>query len=63
MLREGESLNDLKAELACLNADLYQMCGTMPLHAFESLCRKIHLIELKIYSFKGGKYGNKKSYE
>ena len=61
MLREGESIIELKERLVCLYADLYQMCGHMPLAAFESLCRKIHGIEYKLYSFKGGRYGiNKK---
>lgn len=59
MLREGESIIELKERLVCLYADLYQMCGHMPLHSFESLCRKIHGIEIKLYSFKGGRYGNK----
>ena len=60
MLREGESINDLKCRLACLYADLYQMAAHMPLHALESLCRKIHGIEIKLYSFKGGRYGKEK---
>ena len=54
-------MKDLEMQLVCLNADLYQCCGSMPLTSLERLCRRIHLIELKIYSFKGGKNGNKKN--
>lgn len=50
-------------KLACAEADLYQGCGTMPLAALESLCRKINKYRLKLYSFKGGRYGNKNKRE
>ena len=59
MQRERESLKELEARLACLNADLYQMSGTMSVTSLESLCRKINLIQFKIYSFKGGRHGKK----
>lgn len=59
MLREGESIEDLEAQLAWLYADLYQMGWSVSLRSFENLCRKIHIIEFKIYSFKGGRYGKK----
>ena len=52
---------DLEARLASMNAELYQNGGSMPVSALESLCRRINLIKLKIYSFKGdSKYGKKK---
>ena len=57
MGRERYTVNELEAQLTCLTADLYQHCGTMPVAPLERLCRRIHLIELRIYSFKGGKYG------
>jgi len=61
MLREGESLIKLRLQLACLYSDLYQMAAHMPLAALESLCRKIHGIEHKLYSFnKGGRHGKEK---
>lgn len=60
MQSERYTLKDLEMQLVCLNADLYQCCGSMPLTSLERLCRKIHLIELKIYSFKGGKHGKRK---
>ncbi len=61
MQRERESILDLEARLASMNAELYQNGGSMPVSALESLCRRINLIKLKIYSFKGdSKYGKKK---
>ncbi len=39
-----------------LYADLYQRCGQMPLHSLEALARKIHAIDIKIRSFRGGLY-------
>lgn len=61
MERERESIWDLEARLASMNAELYQNGGSMPVTALESLCRRINLIRLKICSFKGdSRYGNKK---
>lgn len=57
MERERATLDELRHRLAHLHADLYQGCGSMPVASLESLCRKINVIELKIYSFKGGRYG------
>lgn len=51
-MRERYSLDELEAQLACMNADLYQYCGTMPVTSLESLCRKINSIKSKINSFK-----------
>lgn len=56
-MRERATLDELRGRLACLRADLYQMCGQMPVASLERLCRRIHTIEFKIYSFKGGRYG------
>ena len=47
-------------QLACANADLYQGCGTMPITALESLCRRINLYRHKIITFEGGRYGKRK---
>lgn len=63
MQLEKVTIRDLEDQLACLNADLYQTCGTMSVQSLERLCRKINLIRFKIYSFKGGRYGNKKNNE
>lgn len=59
MYREDLDIDYIKDQLACANADLYQGCGTMPLSSLESLCRKINLFRLKLYSFKGGRYGKR----
>lgn len=60
MMRSGgTSLRDLEQRLACLRADLYQTCGTMTVASLESLCRKINVIGLRIYSFKGGNNGKR----
>jgi hypothetical protein len=60
MQGERYTLKDLEIRLACLRTELYQCCGSMPLASMESLCRKIHLIGLKIYSFKGGNKNGKR---
>lgn len=53
-----KALKELKAQRSSLMADLYQTCGQMTVRSLEALCRKIHCIELKIHSFKGGIHGN-----
>ena len=57
MQREADTLNELKGRQACLHADLYQQCGSLTVTALERLCRKINVIGLRIYSFKGGRHG------
>lgn len=37
--------------------DLHRTVTVIDIHALERLLRKIHTIELKIHSFKGGVYG------
>lgn len=59
MQQERATLDDLRGRLASLNADLYQGCASMSVAAFEGLCRRIHMIELKIHSFNVGRYGDK----
>lgn len=51
MLSE-KTKKELERRRSSLRADLYQLCGQMTVHSLESLCRKIHAIEWKIYSFK-----------
>lgn len=60
MHKQRESLMELENRLQCLYVALYQTCGTMPLSLLENLCRRIHMIESRINSFKGGIYGNNK---
>lgn len=57
MYREGETIKELRSQLTCLRADLYQGCATMTLQSLERLCRKIHVTESRLYSFRGGRYG------
>lgn len=58
-MRESKSIKELEDRLACLNADLYQTCGSMSVTSLERLCRRIHLIEIKIYSFRVSNNGKK----
>ena len=51
MLSE-KTKKELERRRSSLYADLYQLCGQMTVHSLENLCRKIHAIEWKIYSFK-----------
>ena len=60
MYRKDHDIGYYRDRLACAYADIYQGCGTMPVTALESLCRKVNLYRYKIYSFKGGRYGNRK---
>lgn len=50
---------ELEMQLMSLDAYLYQTCGNMTVHRLEAICRKIHSLEIKIRSFRGGKNGNK----
>ena len=50
---------ELNSQRACLYVELRMACATMDVHSLERLCRKIHCIEIKIRSFRGGIYGNK----
>lgn len=60
MYREDHDMDYYRDQLACANADLYQGCGTMPITALESLCRRINLYRHKIITFEGGRYGKRK---
>lgn len=55
-MRRLNTIGYYKEQLACAEADLYQGAGTMPLHCFEDLVRKINMLRYKIYTFKGGLY-------
>ena len=50
---------ELEMQLMSLDAYLYQACGSMTVRSLESICRKIHLLEIKIHSFRGGRHGKK----
>lgn len=56
MPREEKLKSQYEAERACLYAELYQRAATMDVHSLERLCRRIHGIEIKMRSFRGGIY-------
>lgn len=58
MLRQAMAMKELELRRRILYADLYQLCGQMTVRGLESLCRKIHHIDLKIHSIKRA-YDNK----
>ena len=55
-MRRLNTIGYIKEQLACAEADLYQGAGTMPLHCFEDLVRRINMLRYKLYTFKGGLY-------
>lgn len=57
MLRTEETRLDMEAQRSCLYAELSQRAATMDVCSLERLCRRIHSIEIKMHSFKGGIYG------
>ena len=57
MRKSATTLPELKKRVVSLRADLYQRCAAMSVASVESLCRKLHVAEMMILSFKGGKYG------
>lgn len=59
MLKEERARQELEAQRNCLYAELYQRAASMGVRSLEALCRRIHSIEIKIHSFKGGLYDKK----
>ena len=57
MSRIETTCHDMELRRKCLYAELYQRAATMDIHSLERLCRRIHCIEIKTHSFKGGIYG------
>lgn len=57
MIKAKTTLKELSLRHQCLQADIYQRAATISLHSLESLCRRLHIIELKIYSSRGGIHG------
>ena len=47
---------ELEAERLRLYSELQRTVDYIGIHAFEGLLRRIHMIEVKIRSFKGGIY-------
>jgi len=56
MMKEERARRELEAQRCCLYLDLHRLATVMDVHSLERLVRKIHIIELKIHSFKGGIY-------
>jgi len=55
-MKEERARRELEAQRNCLYMDLHRTVTIIDLHGLERLLRKIHTIELKIHSFKGGIY-------
>lgn len=59
MPRIERTCHEMELKLKSLYAELYMTAATMDIHSLERLCRRIHGIEIKIRSFRGGIYDNK----
>lgn len=59
MPRIEQTCYDMELRRKCLYAELYQMAAKMDIHSLERLCRRIHGLEIKMHSFKGGLYGKR----
>ncbi|MCR4916255.1 MAG: hypothetical protein K6A96_10930 [Prevotella sp.] len=60
MLKKSITRKELEMRRSALYADLYQCAAHMDLHSMENLCRRINVIALKIYAFKGNIYDKDK---
>ena len=54
MLKEETARHELEAQKYCLYEELYRRAGSMDLYSFESVYRRIHCIDIKLISFRGG---------
>lgn len=54
--RRERAKYELEAERLRLYAELQRRVADIGIHAFEGLLRRVHMIEVKIHSFKGGIY-------
>ena len=59
MPRIGDTPKDMEVQRNCLYAEIYQSAATMDVRSLERLCRRVHSIEIRIHSFKGGMYERK----
>ena len=59
-MRTDVARRELEARCSSLQSELYQRGATMSLTSLEILCRRLHLTELKLHSFKGINYGKEK---
>lgn len=63
MLKEEITKQMLRQRLVSLLTDLYLRGGQMTVSSFESLCRRIHCVEHKLATLKGGFYDKLKEDE
>lgn len=52
--RLNSSKEELERQCRILYESLHRRVGAIDLHSMERLVRKIHILEIKIQSFKGG---------
>ena len=57
MLKEEIARKELQAQQYCLYEELYRRAGEMDVCSLESVYRRIHCIDIKLQSFRGGIYG------
>lgn len=60
MLKEEIAKAEYGAQRASLYAELYHKAASLDIHSLERLCRRLHIIEIRIHSFKGGILYDKK---
>lgn len=56
MMKEERARRELEAQRCMLYHEIQRMVTVLDVHSLERLCRKVHIIELKINAFKGGIY-------
>jgi len=54
--RRERARYELEAERLRLYSELHRTVANIGIQAFEGLLRRVHMIEVKIHSFKGGIY-------
>lgn len=55
-MRPEKTIRNIEAQMKSLYISLYQTCISMSLTHLEEVCRRIHTLEIKIRSFRGGLY-------
>ncbi len=53
-MNQNRAQSELEAALYSISADIYQRAATTGIHSLESLCRKAHIIQLRLRSMKSG---------
>ena len=55
-MRQERARYELEAERIRCYSELHRSMTDIDVHSLERICRRIHIVELKLYSFKGGVY-------